>query len=166
MDPLQLRPGDVDPPVLATGGDEELLVFDLLTRFEDHLVRFGIHRGDVRLEPLHIVLAVPLCGPDIPILERLLRAEVGLRKRRAAEGDPRFAADQHEPALEALVAEGRRGIASRETRADDHEGLAGLHRSHSASAGDLDHCSPPPPAAPGWAARIARFARRRRPGRG
>ena len=78
VDPGQLRPGNVEPPVPTAGGDQDLLVLDLLARLEDHFVRGGIHRGNGRLEPFDIVLLIPTGRSDIPAVEILLRPEVGL----------------------------------------------------------------------------------------
>ena len=49
VDPGQLGPGNVEPPVPSAGGDQDLLVLELLARVEDHRVRGGIDRDDARL---------------------------------------------------------------------------------------------------------------------
>ena len=138
------RHRDVEPPVPPPGGDQGLLVLDFLARIEDHLVCGGIHRGYGRLEPLDIVLLVPVRGPDVPAVEILLRPEVGLGKRRTTEWDPRLVADEHDSAPKSLISKSRRGVPSGETGTDDDDRLGIVlrgHRAHSFRARDRDEAA-------------------------
>jgi hypothetical protein len=79
MDPWQLSPGKLKPPVSSSGGYQDLLILDLLARVQDHVVRGGIHGDNARLdEQFDIVLRIPVGRSDIPAVEILLRTEVGL----------------------------------------------------------------------------------------
>jgi hypothetical protein len=136
VDSGQLGPGDVEPPVPAARGDQNLLVLDLLARLEDHLVLGGIHLSNGRLEPFDIVLLIPGGGSDVPPVEILLRPEVGLGQRGTTEWDPRFVADDHDSAAKSLIPKSRRGVPSGETATDNDDGLGTVlrrHRSHSFS---------------------------------
>ena len=144
VDPGQLGAGDVEPPVPPAGGDQDLLVLDLLARIEDHLVRGGIHRGNGRLEPFDIVLLVPVGGSDVPAVEILLRPEVGLGQRGTTEWDPRLVADEHDSAPKPLIPKSRRGVPSGETATDDDDRLGSVlrgHRAHSFRARDRDEAA-------------------------
>ena len=91
VDPGQVGPGDLQPPVPAPGGDQDLLVAEFFARVQGDRVRGGIngrHRGSAA--QLDIVVGVPAGRPDVPAVEILLRPQVGLGQRRAAEGDARF----------------------------------------------------------------------------
>jgi hypothetical protein len=117
----------VEPPVPCARRDQELLIAELFARRERDRVLIRIHRDDRGFEPLHVVLGVPVRRPDVPAAEILLRAEIRLRQGRATEGDPWFGADEHDPALEALLAERHRGVAAGEAGAGDHERLVTAH---------------------------------------
>ena len=88
VDPGQLGPRNVEPPVPPPGGDQDLLILDLLARVQHDVVRSGIHRDDARFEPLDVVLLIPVGGSDVPPVEILLRPEVGLGQRGRPKGTP------------------------------------------------------------------------------
>ena len=124
VDSGQLDPWDVEPPVPSPGGDQDLLVLELLARFQDDPVGGGVDRGDRLGEPLDFVLLVPLGRSHEPAIELLLGPEIGLGQRGSAEGHSRFAADQDDPALKPLVAKRGHRVAAGEAGADDHDRLA------------------------------------------
>ena len=96
VNPGQFGSGDFEPPVTPSGSDQNLLVGELFAGVQGDGVRGGIdvpHGGSTA--KLDIVLGVPADRPDIPGVEILLRPQVGLRQRRPAKRDTRFAADEH-----------------------------------------------------------------------
>ena len=97
VDPGQAGPGNREPPVPPSGGDQDLLVGEFLARVQGHRVRGGIdgHHAGAAAE-LDIVAGVPVGRPDVPAVEILLGPQVGLGQRRTAEGDARFPADEHD----------------------------------------------------------------------
>jgi hypothetical protein len=115
-----LRSRNRESPVPPARRDQHLLILKLLARVEYDHAGCHIHHNDAALEPLHIMLVIPTGRSDIPPVEILLRAEIGLRKRRTTESRPRLSADEHDAALEALFAERHRGVATGEPAADHH----------------------------------------------
>ena len=73
---------------------------------------------------LDVVLLVPTCGPDVPVPQVLLGAQIGLREGRTPERNAWFLADDHHLATEALVPQGRCRVAPGESSAEDDDGIA------------------------------------------
>src|SRR5262249_50850171 len=120
-DPGQLGPWDSEPPVARSGGDEGLLVADLLARAQDDRMRGRIDARDARSAKVYAVFGVPAGWPDIPAVEVLCRSRFRLRQRRSAKRDARFRADDNDRSSETLIPQGSGRVAPRETAADDHD---------------------------------------------
>ena len=80
------------------------------------------HRGVG--DQLDVVVAVEGLGMDERLLPWGLPAQVVLGQRRALVGSLGLCADQHQPAVEALIAQRLRGAGAGEAGADDHERLS------------------------------------------
>src|SRR5512135_1504069 len=138
MNPGQLSPGNTEPPILSSGGHQDLLVPELLARAQDDRVRGRIDGRDARsAAKVYTVFGVPASRPDIPAFEVLLRPQVSLGQRRTTKRDARFLADDHDRSGETLLPQGRGGIASRHAAAHDHDRVPAdclSHGVHSAIA--------------------------------
>ncbi len=119
--PGQAGPGEREPPVASPGGDQDLLIAELFAGGQGDGVRAGIDGRDGFAAALDVVAGVPAGRPDVPAVEILLRPQVGLGQRRAAEGEARFPADEHDRPGETLVPQRRGGVAPGQAAADDHD---------------------------------------------
>ena len=124
VDPRQLRARHLEPAVPAAGRDQELLIAELLARIEHDRVGGRVDLHDAGLhESLDAMLLIPTRGLDVPPVEILLRAQVRLGQRRAAERNPRLSANDHNPPEKPSSRSVGCGIASGQPTADDHDGL-------------------------------------------
>jgi hypothetical protein len=130
VNPGQIGPGDPQPPVASAGGDQDLLVADFFARIQGDRVRGGIDGDHAFAAKLDIVTGVPVGRPDVPAVEILLRPQVGLGQRRAAKGDARLPADEHDGPREALLPERDGRVPAGHAAADDHHGVSGGPLSH------------------------------------
>jgi hypothetical protein len=135
-DAVEVRAGNVEPPVAHAGRDERRIESDAAAAGERDRPIAGVQALDRGPEQhVHVVLLPPRLRTDEQLGGRLLAPEVPLRERRALVGEIRLVADQHEPLVEPLLPQRRGGGRTAQRGADDREGAP---RHGSGSGLDLD----------------------------
>ncbi len=121
---VQVGAGYVEPARLGAGGDQQPVVNKFSVTVGHHGPRGWFDRGDGDSGPqLDVVLLVEPFVMYATLLSRLFTAEVVLGQRRALIGELVLFTDQHDAAVEALIAELLRRFGTGQARADDHECL-------------------------------------------
>jgi hypothetical protein len=128
MDAVELRPGDIEPPRLGAGRQQQAVELEFPPAFRFHASLRGVqlaHR--LTRQQLDRVLAVEAFVVDVSLLTLGLASQVVLAQRRAFIGPFRLGADQHHTAVEALVAKLLGRLGAGEARAHDHKCLIAHH---------------------------------------
>src|SRR5207302_2196108 len=106
-------------PVLAACRDQQLSIRDGLALVQLDVLLADVDASRDGVHPLDSVFLIPALGFDEPPRQRLLTAQVGLGKRRAAKRRSRLVADQNNATGITLLTQGLGGDAPGHSRPED-----------------------------------------------
>ena len=117
----QVGPGDGELPGRGAGGDRELVVGEPAA-VEGDRAGGAVDRGNRSAQPqVDVVLGVPGAGVDEDRVAFVLAQQVALGQRGALVRALRLVAEEHDLAVEPLVAERLGRLRARQPAAHDHE---------------------------------------------
>jgi hypothetical protein len=127
-DPVELCAGDLKPPRLGAGRQQEPVVPQPLAVVEFDFAARGVEADDYATQlQFDVVVGIEALFVDVDVFAPALAAHVVLGEGRAFVGALVLGADQHEAPFEALVAQGLGGLGAGQAGTDDDVGLVRRH---------------------------------------
>src|SRR6266849_2522964 len=119
IDALKIGAGRGQRLVAPSSRDQQLSVIEDSARLQCHLLPGSVNAHDPGLDPLDLVLLVPVVRFDQPARQVFLPTQVCLRKRWPPERHAWLLAYQRQPTAPSILSQGLRGTTARDAGTDD-----------------------------------------------